>query len=418
VTVRVFLFLAALPLEAFPVWVTSSLLRTRPTDPPGATKVVELAAARREYASAQIILRAPATGLTAVRVTAAPFKGGDMSLYLEHYVYVDRPSPNWHGPNQSLGAGWYPDPLIPLAASFKVDPNKNQPLWLDLYVPEGTPPGDYTASIQIHSDQGEATVPLKLHVWNFDLPLKPSLKSVFQSSKPLDEASIEELLRNKVMPQSVKPREEPMLIKKFGLNMTTTGFWSGADNSHCFMKTPPEDSVFRKAKTEHDRALFLANYTADEIDHCTNLYPDIQVWGHNMHTAGIKNLLVMTPTPKLFGSVDIWVVLPEMYDKAGPLIDRARASGAEIWSYNTLVQDGYSPKWLIDFAPIGIRLQAGFISQSLGLTGLLYWRIDDWNRDPMNQVNNSGKFSANNYPGEGVLVYPAKAFKMTSTCKS
>ena len=405
----------ALPAyAAFPVWVTSTLERTGPTASPGSTAQAELFAAQREYAAFQIVMRAPAGGLSGIRVTPPALTSGDHSidstnvaLYLERYVYVDRATPDWQGPNRSLGVGWYPDPLIPVNGPFRVDGGKNQPLWIDVFVPAGTAPGSYAGTIKIASDQGEAAVPIKLTVWNFALPLKPSLKSVFQNFTPFDRASMEEVLRHKVMPQTVKRADEPLFIREFGLNMTTAGFWSGADNSHCAMKPAPSAAEFRKAKTAHDPSLFLANYTADEIDHCANLYPDIEVWAKNMHSAGIKNLLVMSPVPKLFPAVDIWVVLPKMYDSAGPLIGQARQKGAEIWSYNTLVQDGYSPKWTIDFAPIGMRLQAGFLSQSLGLTGLLYWRIDKWNDDPWSNVNNSGVFSSNNYPGEGVLVYPS-----------
>ena len=415
VTVPVFIaaLACALAQAAFPVWTTSSLDRTGPTDKPGQTAQAELAAAQREYAAFEIVMKAPASGLTNVRVVPSALTSADHSLdprnfnlYVEHYVNVNRASPDWHGSNSSLGVGWYPDPLMPVKDPFRVEANRNQPLWVDVYVPEGTAAGTYSGAIKISSDQGDASVPVKLTVWNFALPLAPSMKSVFQAWNPLDEAGVEELLRHKVMPQVVKPRQEAMLIRKFGLNMTTAGFWSGADNGHCTMKQPPSTAEFRKAKAAHDKSLFLANYTADEIDACRNLYDDLIVWGTNMHSAGIKNLLVMTPAPELFGSVDIWVVLPKMYDDAGARIQQARAHGAEIWSYNTLVQDGYSPKWTIDFAPIDVRLQAGFLSQTLGLMGLLYWRIDKWNNDPWNQVNNSGVFSSNNYPGEGVLVYP------------
>jgi hypothetical protein len=35
--------------------------------------------------------------------------------------------------------------------------------------------------------------------------------------------------------------------------------------------------------------LMLYDYSADEIGHCTNLYPTIRQWAKNMHQAGIKN---------------------------------------------------------------------------------------------------------------------------------
>jgi hypothetical protein len=82
--------------------------------------------------------------------------------------------------------------------------------------------------------------------------------------------------------------------------------------------------------------------------------------------------------------------------------------GDAVWSYNTLVQDAYSPKWEIDFDPINFRIQPGFINQSLNLSGLLYWRVDRWPADPWNDINNAGTYSSANYPGEGMLVYPGK----------
>ena len=129
-----------------------------------------------------------------------------------------------------------------------------------------------------------------------------------------------------------------------------------------------------------------------------------------MHEAGIKNLVTISPIPALedagdgHSAVDIWVLLPVMYDHSKGEVEKVLKKGDEVWSYNTLVQDAYSPKWEIDFPPADFRIQPGFIDQSLGLTGLLYWRVDDWTGDPWNNVY---AFSGS-YPGEGALVYPGK----------
>jgi hypothetical protein len=135
-----------------------------------------------------------------------------------------------------------------------------------------------------------------------------------------------------------------------------------------------------------------------------------------MHQAGIKNLISMSPTPALYddgsgagrSAVDIWVLLPVMYNNSKTQVGEVLKKGDSVWSYNTLVQDAYSPKWLIDFDPVNFRVQPGFISQSLTLSGLLYWRIDKWPSDPWNNVNNAGSYSSANYPGEGMLVYPGE----------
>ena len=44
-------------------------------------------------------------------------------------------------------------------------------------------------------------------------------------------------------------------------------------------------------------------------------------------------------------------------------MQQALAKGDAVWSYNTLVQDAYSPKWEIDFDPINFRIQPGVSSK-------------------------------------------------------
>jgi hypothetical protein len=157
--------------------------------------------------------------------------------------------------------------------------------------------------------------------------------------------------------------------------------------------------------------LFLYNYTADEIGACSSLTSQLQQWARNLHAAGIKNLVTMAPAPALMddgsgtgrSAVDVWAMLPVTYDHSVANVLAAQAKGDEAWSYNALVQDSYSPKWEIDFDPIDFRIQPGFISESLGLTGLLYWRVDLWPQNPWNAVNVTGYTQ---YPGEGMLVYP------------
>src|SRR6185503_9440948 len=195
-----------------------------------------------------------------------------------------------------------------------------------------------------------------------------------------------------------------------------TGPYGGAYSGHRTMSAAPSVSTFQSLASARPPGILLYNYSADEIGNCTNLYPTIRQWAYNMHQAGINNLISMSPNPALYSdgsatgrsAVDIWVMLPLMYEKSKSEIARVLQKGDAVWSYNTLIQDAYSPKWTIDFDPVNFRIQPGFINQSLNLTGLLYWRVDRWNADPWNDVNNSGTYSSNNFPGEGMLVYPGK----------
>jgi hypothetical protein len=136
-------------------------------------------------------------------------------------------------------------------------------------------------------------------------------------------------------------------------------------------------------------------------------------------------LITVPPTPSLFddgsstgkSAVDIWVVMPKQSMTNSSEIADAIAKGDEVWSYNTLVQDSYSPKWELDFASINYRIQPGFLNQIYGFTGLLYWGVDQWSSDPWNDPSSlvAGKFE---YPGEGLLVYPGAQVGLSSVVPS
>ena len=420
------------------VWTAPSLHRVGMSDAAGAGTEVNLSAARAEYQSFQIVANGASNGLSNVNVKISDLEGPgreviprtSFTLYREKYVYVSASSPNWGGANKPKGPGWYPDALIPFtdpetrkplsgatltAVPFNVKAGNNQPIWVDLLVPQNATPGKYAGAYTVTSDQGEFTGRISLTVWNFSLPTTPSLKSAFLFSNAGTVEAQQELLRNKLSP-SATPASQMPLMKGRGLNATDTGPFSGADVGNCKMSPAPSVSQFKSRTAGQQPGVLLYDYSADEIGHCTNLYPTIQQWAYNMHQAGISNLVSISPNPGLYNdgsgtgrsAVDIWVLLPVMYNNAKTEVDHVLKKGDSVWSYNTLVQDAYSPKWEIDFDPIDFRIQPGFINQSLNLTGLLYWRIDRWTSDPWNNVNNTGAFSSANYPGEGMLVYPGQ----------
>jgi Domain of unknown function (DUF4091) len=420
------------------VWTAPSLRRVGMSDAAGSSADVSLSAARDEYLSFQIVANGASTGLDNVNVTVSDLRGPggqiiprtNFTLYREKYMHVTSSSPNWKGSNQPLAPGWYADALIPFtdpetgkplsgarftAVPFEVKAGTNQPVWVDLLVPRSAEPGRYSGSYTVTSNQGNSSGSISLTVWNFALPVAPTLKSSFLFFQASSLAAQRELLRNKISPLSTNPADQSLLMES-GLSATQTGPFSGADIGHCSMSPAPSVSQFKSLAAAQRPGLMLYDYSADEIGHCTNLYPTIKQWASNMHQAGIKNLVSISPTPGLYddgsgtgrSAVDIWVLLPVMYEHSKAQVAQVLKKGDSVWSYNTLVQDAFSPKWEIDFDPVNFRIQPGFISQSLNLTGLLYWRIDKWPSDPWNDVNNAGTYSSANYPGEGMLVYPGQ----------
>lgn len=430
--------LLGLPLGAWAqplAWTTSSLVRTGKTDAAGTGTQAMISAGRGEYESFQIAVQAPAGGLTNVNVAVSALSGpggatipqSALSLFREQYVYVDKSSPDWEGSNRPMGVGWYPDGLIPFndpatgqpitgaqleAVPFNLSAANNQPIWVDVLVPRDAAPGQYIGTWTVTSDQGNATGSVALTVWNFTLPLQPSLKSAFLFWNNSSLAANEELLRNKIAPYRTDASTQQNLMTNYGLSTAGLSFWSGADNSTCTMSAAPSVADLKASAAAQQPGLTPILYSADEITFCPSLNDQVKQWARNIHAAGIDNLVTIAPDPLLFddgsgtgrSAVDIWTLLPVSWNGAN--VSAALAKGDSVWSYNTVVQDAYSPKWEIDFAPVNYRIQPGFISNSLGLTGLLYWKVDAWSSDPWNQVNNTGLYSPGNYPGEGMLVYP------------
>ena len=416
------------------VWVTNSMERIGLKDRPGDRSNLELYAARGEYESFQVVIKAFEDDFTITNVEVSDLTGRDdriiprsnITLYREHYVEIAQPSPTPKRTNvKPQGKGWYPDGLIPIinpqtkvdivnaelaAIPFKLNKETNQPIWVDIFVPRDAEAGDYRGTYSVTSNLGTATGEITLTVWNFELPLKPSLKSAFLSWEQQDKNTIVELLKHKVMPVAkIDPEDERELIDRWGLSSIRLPFWSGANYKTCSMDPAPSTAEIRNAGLRHQLDLMLYVYPTDEIDNCQNLLRPFKEWARNIHQAGVKHLAVMSPVPELYDLVDIWVVNPSRYrDNRSEVIEVLR-QGKEVWFYTFMVQGGNFPNWQIDFEPINFRIPHGFINQSLGLTGLLYWRVDLWTEDPWNDVDTAPNPDKSlHYPGEGMLIYPGE----------
>jgi len=419
------------------VWITDGMQRVKPDAPPATRTSIELFAAGGEYEPFQIIIRGPQGGLNNVNVLAQNLTGpgnqqiskNNITLYREHYIYLRLGSKNggWSASNRPLGQGWYPEPLIPFddpqtgddlsgaeldAVPFDLPANKNQPIWVDVFVPRTTKAGQYKGIFSVSSHQGKVNIHLILNVWNFKLPLKPTLSAATQlwNAERIKETYIE-VLKHKFNPYVVGTSMERELIDEYGLTVQAAKFWSERSYGDCDpMPPPPSVSRVRVEVEKHQSDLVLFAHYADEIHACPNIFDDAVKWAKRLRAGGVRPFLPASVVPALMGTshensaADIWCVLPGQYNKYENNIKKVMQRGEQVWSYNGLLQDGYSPKCTIDFAPLNFRIQPGFISQSLNLTGLLYWVFDHWTNDAWNDLTKYGKM----FPGEGQFIYPGK----------
>ena len=487
------------------VWaVPSSLLRVGPTDAAGSGTAVTIYGSRGEFVPFQIAVKAPAGGLTNVRLSipnhltgpsGATIFRANLILYRESYITVPGdqhsvldfescpPAPNlcptwfYNGDNGTqvapLRIDTFPDALIPAIdpetgmppkadATYQFElpslaAGKNVVFWVDALVPRATPAGNYTGTYAVSSGWGSVEGIIKLTVWNFTLPLRPSLKSLFGggdsnlSAGGALAAGIEaELLRNKIMPDTAGTAlaSESTDISRHGLNNFDLGYYENVSYGNCagehLKPDPPSLQTLQSAVDAQPIGLYLNDYTADPESSCSNkaYYQSVIAWAKVLHQAvvtgvpgqvGVDNVVSQQPVSELFddglgtgrSAVDVWTMLPEDYDSAQLVstdgtnnVAYVLNKGDKVWSYTDEVIDTYSPKWELDFLPIDYRIWPGFLSQSLGLTGMNYWAVSNWNSEADAWISalSSGNTSPGDYfPGEGILVYPGELAGLQST---
>ncbi len=176
-----------LPLagRAADVWTALATEKIRPSAGARSSPSAHIRAARNEFEAFQIAVTGAATGVSAT-ATDLGGPGGTIPaprLYREGLIQLAWPSA------LDGGTGAWPDALVPNvdevagerrnAFPFDVQAGETRVLWAEVLVPRGAAPGEYTGSVHVTWDGGEATVPVALTVWPFTLPSTSSLRSAF-----------------------------------------------------------------------------------------------------------------------------------------------------------------------------------------------------------------------------------------------
>lgn len=151
---------------------------------------VRLHGARGEYVGFQVVVRAGDAQLEKVKLTLEPLKSSDgkqvdlsqMDLFQQHYLKVTVPSQyDTEVPVPEGGAGEYPVQMVPLRPprdTFAVPARRNQPIWIDVWVPEDQAPGEYSSRLSISAGANSLrAIEVQLTVWGFTLPRKTHLKT-------------------------------------------------------------------------------------------------------------------------------------------------------------------------------------------------------------------------------------------------
>lgn len=429
------------------LWTCGSTYKVMPdaTPPSARLNAIRISAAGNEFEPFQIVLR-PERDITGVKVTPRSLVGPrgfripawNVTVRNVEYVNITGETSN------NAPVGLYPDPL-PEHTAFTAPGGRNTAVWVTAYVPPGTPAGAYTSTIDIEAPVlGKVVIPVRLHVWGFDLPSVSKLRTAyglsmrrvweFQGAKDIEQQrKLVDLYniqfwRHRVSPYKpyfsyeIKHVENGKahqldfsefdkaiakylpLFNSFQLPSFARAFRSGG-------RDPEEDqekAEYMRAVTEH-----LANkrqidkgyaYIFDEPD---PVHYDAIVEAAELCRASdgrIKTLLTEQVEQALVGSVDIWVPLISMYDEQK---SKARqAAGEEVWWYVCCGSRTPYPNYYIEGPAVDLRVLP-WITWRYGVDGILYWETAYWERNPWQHprgyVPKQGPGRGN---GGGVLLYP------------
>lgn len=176
-------------------WITTAMAKVQPSDPPGSVHWALISAARNEFESFQVHVHAP-SALTGVTVTVSDLHdahgGGTISaqanVTVSRELYLNIPSSQLSDANGR--AGMTPDALVPAVDPYfhetrsafptNVAAGANTSAWVDVLVPAGTASGWYTGTVTVAAGgKTLSTMPIRLKVWQVDLPATASLRSDF-----------------------------------------------------------------------------------------------------------------------------------------------------------------------------------------------------------------------------------------------
>ena len=447
--------------------------------------VATVAGARGETESFQLIVRAAGGKLEGVHVsyTALENEAGNsipadaVTLFREVFVPVR------HSVRRAAEPpGLVPDPLVPFvnpytgdpipvprwdgsqrvgprfgADRFEVWPGQNQPLWVDIALPYGTPAGVYRGSIAVRADGvAEVSVPVELTVWGFDLPKGPTHENHFGGFErvatylgvdPDSEAfhTVEDRFAammaghrlNPPLPRRLRPKagddgaiqvsdEQAKQIVDFVNRFHITnidvprapfGDPAGADRDKAARYYQSWYAFLERLGWTDGAYIYLLDEPNDKeaYDRVRQLAAAVDEAEPRLRCLVVEQPYTNNPDwGVLDGAVDIWCPLFGFVDEES--IDRVRAQGDDVWSYTALVQTApdYHPRyeevrgdlppfWQIDFPVTSYRI-APWLNRRYNITGLLYWSSVYWDSPPRNPWDDPG-FRIS-YNGEGSLFYP------------
>jgi len=343
-----------------------------------------------------------------------------------------------------------------------VAPGQNAVIYVELSVPRTVPAGTYTSSVSIGPPEGTlATISLTAIVWDFTIPLAPSLHSGFQdydSERLSGPSASYRYSQNSPEHLSVAVAMDEQLIAHRLMPEIPIYSYFHVDNDGHIVNTAEQDDELYRILSRPDRSDFKLYFgehepffdqlgenrqkaitflreacrwfekrgllgkvwlrPQDEPETASD-FLKAQAYADLIHEADPRFKVAITGDfaqsgldRYLYGHLDMFVMNFKSFDPIKQVERQKR--GEHFWTYTALIQnvENPSPFWMIEFPLLNLRI-IPWINYRYGVEGLLYWTTSYWNEiharggspwtDPC-----SVKERILCYNGDGVLVYPGK----------
>jgi hypothetical protein len=450
-------------------------------------KVVRIAGARNEVVAFQVIVESDDQGISDLSlrlpVLASRLPPDDRITYkapaADPTDYADRPiqifSVNYMQVTSSSHAswvyrrgtpaepsdptGWKPVQLVPENARpgrggfpIAVTPNRNQAIWVEVYIDRTRKPGDYRGTVEVRTGSSSRTLPLELEVYDFTLPDENSMhamlyyqtdQAVLYQGRNLDPAF--HRLAHRHRAELVHAYDEQTIQTVWGRFSGTdftraqgyqgpgegvgnviaprTFYGPGRDFDERPSAWAKSDSWMTFLREKLPKAITFL-YVPDEPR--PPMYPRIVTLAENIHSnpgpgRALPIFVTSTYVEPLDASIDIWASGPR-----GFKLDRVRserARGREFWFYNGGRPAGGAIT--ID-APATDARATIWAAFKHDVRVYFYWHSVHWRHNSQKQgernqnvwadtITFDNRKEANRGPddsgyihGDGVLIYPGE----------
>ncbi len=366
-----------------------------------------LSLAKGEHEAFQVIVM-PDEALTNARVTvsapqplvAAGAFNGEVQVWLVGYVRcsdVPRSDLNIQYPPYLVDytGGWWPDPLLTFTNTCDVNAGDRVAFWIDVATKADTPAGTYSAVASVQAD-GIDPIPVSLtiQVWDFALPVKPSLPTAF-SMDSLWQASWvygnswSDAIRDKFY--AMQQAHRLSVTEIYNKTPKATSWFApllGLNSAWCLSMVPTKDANGLITLYQYFLSLgrlpeaYVYGYdeiTAEKFQEMYNTFSAVHA-GHpglrTMTTAGDTTFGTAPNSYYLRDAVDVWVPTTIGYNASAA--DSLRSEGKDMWWYIAEGPRHPYANWYVQYPAIEARLLLGAMTFKYNASGFLYYAVTNW----------------------------------------